>query len=88
MAYTPSIIEHIPLIDRFNEALHVMDLAVMRGQTFIVADLFTNVEWKRIPIGSRSRLGALILFHVQGELSDKYKALEKLSKGQQIYQKL
>lgn len=88
MACTTSITEHTPLVNLFNEALHVMDNAVMRGQTFIVADLFTNVEWKRIPIGSRSRLGALILFHVQGELSDKYKALEKTSKGQQLYQKL
>lgn len=62
---------------------------VMNGEKFIVNDLFRGFEWKRIPMGSRTRLGKKFFDHqpVSRNGMPLVKPLGKTAQNQQIYLK-
>ena len=60
---------------------------VNSGETFIVKELFRGFEWARIPVGNRTKLGALFLAYCKGEGAVQLESLGKTAQNQQIYRK-
>ena len=61
---------------------------VYSGESFMVRDLFTGLEWNRIPVGLRIKLGSMFLFFVQSQEPPVFKELKKSPQNQQIYTKI
>lgn len=56
------------------------------NETFIVRDLFTGLEWNRIPKGLRTKLGSLFLLFVKK--NDCFEENGKTPQNQQIYKRI
>lgn len=83
------------MITSTTTAQALLDIALVKlhdvpsGETFIVRDLFCGVDWKRVPLGTRIKLGSLFLIYVEHQGSSSVKKLEeKSNQKQQIYEKL
>ncbi len=61
---------------------------VQPEETFIVRDLFTGLEWKRIPRGLRIKLGAMFLLYVEGQNPNAFETVGKTPQNQQIYRRI
>lgn len=61
---------------------------VLQGESFMVRDLFTGLEWNRIPRGLRTKLGSLFLSHVESASPAEFVPNGKTLQNQQIYKKL
>lgn len=59
---------------------------VQEGETFIVRDLFTGLEWNRIPKGLRTKLGSLFLLFVKKD--ERFEENGKTPQNQQIYKRI
>lgn len=57
------------------------------GETFIVKDLFRGFEWSRIPVGNRSKLGAMFFAYCNREGAQVLESFGKTPQNQQIYRK-
>ena len=53
------------------------------NETFIVRDLFTGLEWNRIPKGLRTKLGSLFLMFAKKD--ERFEENGKTPQNQQIY---
>ena len=61
---------------------------VPSGEVFIVRDLFCGVDWKRVPMGTRIKLGSMFLDHVTNPTNGiAVEILEKTPQNQQKYKK-
>ena len=73
--------------DLLTIAINKLD-EVPSGEVFIVRDLFWGVDWNRVPMGTRIKLGSMFLDYVSNPnnkpLAEK---LEKTSQNQQRYKK-
>lgn len=83
------------MIDATITAQELFELAIEKlsdvpsGDKFIVRDLFCGVDWNRIPLGTRIKLGSLFLIYAEHEGQNIVKKLdEKSTQKQQIYEKL
>ena len=56
------------------------------NETFIVRDLFTGLEWNRIPKGLRTKLGSLFLLFAKKD--ERCEENGKTPQNQQIYIKV
>ena len=80
------------MINENTTAKHMLDRAVKKvkgipsGETFVVRDLFCAVDWKRVPVKTRTKLNAMFLDYAQSEHTA-VKTLEKNSQNQQVYEK-
>jgi hypothetical protein len=61
---------------------------LLKGEVFLVKDLFLGYEWQRIDKGNRTRLGSAFFAYAQGEGSALIIPLNKTPQNQQRYQKL
>lgn len=66
-----------------DEALKVL-MDVESGETFTVSDLFRGFEWKRLPMGTRIKLGTRF-FDITKDLNSPIIPAEKTAQNQQIY---
>lgn len=80
------ITEKTTLQELFDYAKNATNM-VRSGETFIVKDLFTGLEWNRIPKGLRTKLGSMFLLYVKGENSQKLTEKGKTLQNQQIYKR-
>ena len=53
---------------------------------FIVSDLFSPLEWRRLPLETRMTLGAKLLTHIEG--SNEFEVVKKDDLGRQVYRKV
>ena len=61
---------------------------VPSGEVFIVRDLFCGVDWKRVPMGTRIKLGSMFLDYVTNPANGiAVELLEKTPQNQQKYKK-
>jgi len=61
---------------------------VPSGEAFIVRDLFCGVDWKRVPMGTRIKLGSMFLDYVTNPANGiAVELLEKTPQNQQKYKK-
>lgn len=61
---------------------------VPSGEVFIVRDLFCGVDWKRVPMGTRIKLGSMFLDYVTNPTNGiAVELLEKTPQNQQKYKK-
>ena len=80
--------EKSTLNELFNRAVDTLS-EVEPGEVFIVKELFRGFEWKRIPIGNRTKLGAMVFAYANSdEGSLLIEPLDKTEKKQQRYKKL
>lgn len=68
-----------------DEALKVL-MDVESGETFTVSDLFRGFEWKRLPMGTRIKLGSQF-FEVTKDVDSPIIPTEKTAQNQQKYTK-
>ena len=68
----------------FDEAKKLL-ADVPSGTEFKVQDLFRGYEWKDIPVGNRSRLGARFLIFAESEGINLVRISEKSKQNQQKY---
>ena len=80
------ITKNTTLQDLLDIAIHTLP-DVASGETFIVKDLFRGFEWSRIPVGNRSKLGAMFYAYCNGEGAQVLDSLGKTAQNQQIYRK-
>jgi len=73
--------------DIYNIACQFVQNVVQPGETFILKDLFTGVEWNRIPKGLRIKLGAMFYTYVCEEANDVLEYVDKTPQNQKIYRK-
>ena len=71
----------------FAQALKQLQ-EVHSGEVFRVRDLFCGLEWKRIDVGTRIRLGAKFFAYARAEGAAVVVPLDKNAQNQQQYQKL
>ena len=58
------------------------------GEAFIVRDLFCSVDWKRVPMETRIKLGSMFLDYVTNPANGiAVELLEKIPQNQQKYKK-
>ena len=76
------------LNELFEKACSNASTIVQEGELFRVKDLFTGVEWSRIPKGLRTKLGVMFFAYVNEEASDIFNPIGKTPQNQQIYKKL
>ena len=81
------ITENTSLQELFDLAVKATDM-VADGETFMVRDLFTGLEWNRIPRGLRTKLGAMFLLHIQNQTPQIFAENGKTPQNQQIYKKV
>lgn len=81
------ITEKASLQELFTYALNATE-KVISGETFMVRDLFTGLEWKRVPKGLRTKLGSMFLNYVQNQQPQIFLENGKTPQNQQIYKKL
>ena len=81
------ITEKTDLQELFELAKDALDM-VENGETFIVKDLFTGLEWNRIPKGLRTKLGSIFLSFVQNQTPQLFVENGKTPQNQQIYKKI
>ena len=58
-----------------------------KDEIFLVRDLFRGFEWKRIPVGNRTKLGSMFFNHVQHNAFNQFEPLGKTPQNQQMYKK-
>lgn len=68
------------LLDEAVRALNDVD----SGETFTVSELFRGFEWKRLPMGTRIKLGSRF-FEITKDLNSPILPTEKTSQNQQRY---
>ena len=61
---------------------------VHSGEVFRVRDLFCGLEWKRIDVGMRIRLGAKFFTYAKTEGAEVVIPLDKTAQNQQRYKKI
>lgn len=83
------------MIDSTTTASELLDFAIAKlkdvpsDDEFIVRDLFCGVDWKRIPLSTRSALGTMFRNYVLNpENGISVKMLDKTTQKQQQYKKL
>lgn len=75
------------LTELYDFACKQAEKIVLKDEEFRVRDLFTGVEWDRIPKSFRTKLGAMFLLYVNGDNQKRYVPIRKTPQNQQIYQK-
>lgn len=81
------ITENNTLQELFEYAKNATDM-VRKGETFMVKDLFTGLEWNRIPKSLRTKLGGMFLLYVRMQSPQVFSENGKTPQNQQIYKKL
>ncbi len=81
------ITEETSLKELFEYAKAATEM-VSQGECFMVRDLFTGLEWNRIPRGLRTKLGGLFFSYVEGQSPAVFIPNGKTPQNQQIYKKL
>lgn len=77
--------EKTTVSELFDEAKRLL-ADVPSGTEFKVQDLFRGYEWKDIPVGTRSRLGARFLVFAESEEGiNQVRISEKSKQNQQKY---
>ncbi len=71
--------------DLLDEAMRILE-DVEPGETFTVSDLFRGFEWKRLPMGTRIKLGSQF-FEKTKDLDSPIIPEEKTPQNQQKYTK-
>lgn len=71
--------------DLLDEAMRTLE-DVESGETFTVSDLFRGFEWKRLPMGTRIKLGSQF-FEVTKDINSPIIPQEKTPQNQQKYTK-
>jgi len=71
--------------DLLDEAMRTLD-DVESGEEFTVSDLFRGFEWKRLPMGTRIKLGSQF-FEQTKNLDSRVIPAEKTAQNQQKYTK-
>ena len=61
---------------------------VRKEEIFIVKDLFTGLEWNRIPKSLRTKLGSMFLLYVKGQNPKIFTENGKTPQNQQIYKRV
>ena len=75
------------LKELFDVACLSADTIVQSGENFRVKDLFSGVEWARIPKGFRTKLGGMFFAYVNSEADNVFAPVGKTPQNQQIYTK-
>jgi len=81
------ITKETTLDELFHAACLSADTIVQTGERFRVKDLFRGVEWSRIPVGLRTKLGAMFFAYVNGAAKNTFEPAGKTPQNQQIYSK-
>lgn len=81
------ITENVTLEELF-ELAKIGTNMVFPGESFMVRDLFTGLEWNRIPRGLRTKLGGLFFTYVKSLTPTVFIPNGKTPQNQQIYKKL
>ncbi|MCR5766104.1 MAG: single-stranded DNA-binding protein [Treponema sp.] len=83
------------MVDMNTTVETLLDLAkarvkndVLGGEIFTLKDLFCGVEWRRLPIDKRNRLGSLFFAEYNRGIITDIEANGKTELGQQLYRKL
>jgi len=71
--------------DLLNEAMRTLE-DVEPGEEFTVSDLFRGFEWKRLPMGTRIKLGSQF-FEQTKDVTSPVIPSEKTAQNQQKYTK-
>ena len=81
------ITEKTELQELFDHAIAATEMVIV-GESFMVRDLFTVLEWNRIPRGLRTKLGSMFLRHVQSQIPQTFVENGKTLQNQQIYKRV
>lgn len=74
-----------PVQTLFNHAIAMLK-NVKNQEKFIVRDLFLGIEWNRISIGNKIKLGSQFLNYINANKENlNIEAINKTNQNQQIY---